>query len=116
MALLEAETQQRHGQTGDWQRNALPEGWSSDSDSNDTADTSATARLEALGIIIVEWGKQLIEDNLEGLQYLLRQLSCLAARWPQHSGQLQEWLSTLQVNVSRHWAGLKLMTITSLDR
>jgi hypothetical protein len=65
-------------------------------------------RLPKLGEVVLELGRSLVEDDLEGLQYLMTQLSLVGESKPQLAEALHRWIEQLQSTVAEHWGGLHL--------
>ena len=72
------------------------------------AGSAADEMLAALEDVIMEYASGLVDDNLEGLQFLLRKLDSTAEARPQLSGTLRRWTQTLQQKIAEHWGGLPL--------
>ena len=64
--------------------------------------------LAALEDVIMEYACGLVDDNLEGLQFLLRKFDSTAKARPRLSGTLRRWTQTLQQKIAEHWGGLPL--------
>lgn len=63
-----------------------------------------------MGEVVLELGADLVQDDLEGLEYLLTQLVGLGKSAPQLSKVLELWSEQLQKEVASHWDGLRLFS------
>ncbi len=67
-------------------------------------------RLDGLAEVVLELGCGLVQDDLEGLEYLLTQMARLGKSAPQLAAKLEMWSEHLQKAVAEHWGGLRLAT------
>lgn len=74
-------------------------------------DVSALAeeQLRGLGGVVLEFGKSLVADDLEGLQFLMRRLDRAAVQRPSMASVLSEWVCALQSAVAEYWGACKLL-------
>ena len=61
-------------------------------------------KAEALIELIIEWGKSLLPDNIEGLQFVLRRLQETGKRWKHWYEQSQGAVDELQAIVKLHFS------------
>ena len=65
-------------------------------------------KVEALCDLIVEWGRSMLGDNLEGVRFVMRQLQGAGQAWPRYHAQTTKCIQHLQEHVVAHY-GAKIM-------
>lgn len=79
-----------------------------------TADTHE-ARLRAVCEVVAQYGRSLVADDLEGLQYLLMRLQQGARqRWRRLAGPLKGLLAELQGAVQAQYGGRVALRVSRL--
>lgn len=80
-------------------------------DAKEEADDSikekeeSSGRLEAVCEVVLNWGRSLVDTNLESIQFLLRRIEATSNKWSCLSPALARVMASLQADIKAQYSG-----------